>query len=43
MLAGRNVQLFSRVQLENAGLRLSQAEFFILVAAGACVGFLVGI
>lgn len=43
VLAGRNVQLFSRVQLENSGLRLSQAEFFILVAAGACVGFLVGI
>ncbi|MDP9997776.1 type II secretion system F family protein [Pseudarthrobacter sulfonivorans] len=42
-LAGRNIQLFSRVQLENAGLRLTQAEFFILVAAGACVGFLVGI
>ncbi|MHA7297386.1 type II secretion system F family protein [Pseudarthrobacter sp. MDT3-1] len=43
MLGGRTVQLFSRAQLENAGLRLSQAEFFILVAAGACVGFLVGI
>jgi tight adherence protein B len=43
MLAGRNVQLFSRVQLENAGLRLSQAEFFILVAVGACVGILVGL
>ncbi|WP_255768023.1 type II secretion system F family protein [Pseudarthrobacter sulfonivorans] len=42
LLSGRNVRLFSRVQLENAGLRLSQAEFFILVAAGACVGFLVG-
>ncbi|QNE15375.1 type II secretion system F family protein [Pseudarthrobacter sp. NBSH8] len=43
MLGGRNVQLFSRAQLENAGLRLSQSEFFILVAAGACVGFLVGV
>ncbi|WP_248759587.1 type II secretion system F family protein [Pseudarthrobacter sp. SSS035] len=43
MLGGRNVQLFSRAQLENAGLRLSQSEFFILVAAGMCVGFLVGI
>ncbi len=43
MLAGRNVRLFSRAQLENAGLRLSQAEFFILVAAGACVGFLIGL
>jgi tight adherence protein B len=43
MLGGRNVQLFSRNQLETAGLRLSQSEFFILVAAGACVGFLVGV
>jgi tight adherence protein B len=43
MLGGRNVQLFSRTQLEIAGLRQSQSEFFILVAAGACVGFLVGV
>ncbi|QDG67835.1 type II secretion system F family protein [Pseudarthrobacter sp. NIBRBAC000502772] len=43
MLEGRNVRLFSRAQLENAGLRLTQSEFFILVAAGMCVGFLVGI
>lgn len=43
MLAGRDVQLFTRAQLENAGLRFTQAEFFILVAAGACVGFLIGI
>lgn len=43
VLEGRNVQLFSRAQLEIAGLRLTQSEFFILVAAGMCVGFLVGI
>lgn len=41
-LAGRNVKLFSRTDLENAGLRLSQAEFFLLVGIGACVGMLVG-
>jgi len=43
LLAGRNVKLFSRAALENAGLRLSQAEFFLLVGIGACVGMLVGI
>ena len=42
LLAGRNVKLFSRPELENAGLRLSQAEFFLLVGIGACVGMLVG-
>ncbi|MDQ0731392.1 type II secretion system F family protein [Arthrobacter sp. B1I2] len=42
MLGGRNVKLFSRPELENAGLRLSQAEFFLLVGIGACVGMLVG-
>lgn len=42
LLAGRNVKLFSRAELENAGLRLSQAEFFLLVGIGACVGMLVG-
>jgi len=42
MLTGRSLRLFSRSALEQAGLRLSQAEFLILVAAGACVGFLVG-
>lgn len=41
-LAGRNVKLFSRTDLENAGLRLSQAEFFLLVGIGACIGMLVG-
>jgi tight adherence protein B len=42
LLHGRNVSLFSRAQLENAGLRLSQAEFFLLVGIGACIGMLVG-
>lgn len=42
ILAGRSVTLFSRAQLENAGLRLSQAEFFLLVGIGAGVGMLVG-
>ena len=42
MLGGRDVRLFSRAKLENAGLRFTQAEFLILVAAGACVGFLAG-
>ncbi|MEV7572508.1 type II secretion system F family protein [Arthrobacter nitrophenolicus] len=42
LLAGRNLALFSRPQLENAGLRLSQAEFFLLVGIGACIGMLVG-
>lgn len=43
LLAGRTVKLFSRAGLENAGLRLSQAEFFLLVGIGACVGMLVGL
>ena len=43
LLAGRNVKLFTRAELENAGLRLSQAEFFLLVGIGACVGMLVGV
>ncbi|GAB5078109.1 type II secretion system F family protein [Arthrobacter sp. AD-310] len=42
VLAGRSVTLFSQAQLENAGLRLSQAEFFLLVGIGAGVGMLVG-
>ena len=42
LLAGRNVKLFSRADLENAGLRLSQAEFFLLIGIGAGVGMLVG-
>jgi tight adherence protein B len=43
LLAGRNITLFARAELENAGLRLSQAEFFLLVGIGAGVGMLVGI
>lgn len=43
LLAGRNVKLFSRAELENAGLRLSQSEFFLLVGIGACVGMVVGV
>ncbi|MGX5715262.1 type II secretion system F family protein [Arthrobacter sp. MAHUQ-56] len=43
LLAGRNVKLFTRAELENAGLRLSQAEFFLLVGIGAGVGMLVGV
>ncbi|SLK01427.1 type II secretion system F family protein [Arthrobacter sp. P2b] len=41
-LAGRNVKLFARAELEDAGLRLSQAEFFLLVGIGAGIGMLVG-
>ncbi|WP_423182192.1 type II secretion system F family protein [Arthrobacter sp. NyZ413] len=43
ILTRRNVQLFGREELENAGLRMSQAEFFILVIAGALVGALIGL
>jgi tight adherence protein B len=42
-LANRNVRLYSREALENAGVRLSQAEFMVLVIAGAVVGALVGL
>jgi tight adherence protein B len=42
-LADRNVRLYSREALENAGVRLSQAEFMVLVIAGAIVGALVGL
>ncbi|MET1156731.1 type II secretion system F family protein [Arthrobacter sp.] len=42
LLHGRIIGLFSRMELENAGLRLSQAEFFLLVGISACVGMLVG-
>ncbi|WP_045729593.1 type II secretion system F family protein [Pseudarthrobacter chlorophenolicus] len=42
LLARRNITLFSRPQLENAGLRLSQAEFFLLVGIGSGLGMLVG-
>ncbi|GAC1369149.1 MAG: type II secretion system F family protein [Pseudarthrobacter sp.] len=42
-LATRNVRLYNREALENAGIRLSQAEFMVLVIAGAIVGALVGL
>lgn len=42
-LSRRNVRLFSRDTLENAGLRFSQADFFVLVIAGGCVGALIGV
>lgn len=42
LLGGRNLTLFSRPQLEDAGLRLSQAEFLLLVGIGAGIGLLVG-
>lgn len=41
--AQRKVRLFSREALENAGLRMSQSDFFVLVLAGAFVGALAGI
>lgn len=42
-LSTRNVRLYNRDALENAGVRLSQAEFMVLVIAGAIVGALVGL
>lgn len=39
----RNVRLFNREALENAGVRLSQSDFFMLVIAGAFVGALAGL
>ncbi|MET3949442.1 type II secretion system F family protein [Arthrobacter sp. UYEF36] len=42
-LAKRNVRFFNRETLENAGLRLSQADFLFLVLIGAFVGGLVGL
>ena len=41
--AQRKVRLFNRETLENAGLRMSQADFFVLVLAGALVGALAGL
>lgn len=38
----RKVQLFNREVLEDAGLRMSQADFFVLVLTGAFVGALAG-
>lgn len=42
-LAKRNVRFFNREALENAGLRLSQADFLFLVIIGSFVGGLVGV
>jgi tight adherence protein B len=43
VLAKRNVRYFNRESLENAGLRLSQAEFILLIMVGAFVGALIGL
>ncbi|APX03134.1 type II secretion system F family protein [Arthrobacter sp. QXT-31] len=43
VLSKRNVRYFNRESLENAGLRLSQAEFILLVMLGAFVGALIGL
>lgn len=42
-LANGGLRLFSRDALENAGVRMTQAEFLVLVAAGAVVGALAGL
>ncbi|TAP45391.1 type II secretion system F family protein [Arthrobacter sp. S39] len=42
-LEAGNIRLFNRDALENAGLRLSQTEFTVLVIAGSIVGALVGL
>jgi tight adherence protein B len=42
-LSKRNFRYFKRETLENAGLRLSQADFLLLVVIGAFVGALVGL
>ncbi|MCO4253298.1 type II secretion system F family protein [Pseudarthrobacter raffinosi] len=42
-LDGGSLRLFSRDALENAGVRMTQAEFLVLVGAGAVVGALVGL
>lgn len=39
----RKVRLFDREALENAGLRMRQADFFVLVLAGALVGAVAGL
>jgi tight adherence protein B len=43
VLAKRNVRYFNRESLENAGLRLSQAEFILLILVGAFIGALIGL
>ncbi|WP_066293217.1 type II secretion system F family protein [Arthrobacter sp. B6] len=42
-LEARNIRLYNRDALENAGLRLSQTEYTVLVIAGSIVGALVGL
>ena len=39
----RKVRLFDREALENAGLRMRQGDFFVLVLAGALVGAVAGL
>jgi tight adherence protein B len=41
-LAARNLKLYNRESLELAGLKLSQADYLVLVFAGACVAALAG-
>lgn len=42
-LAGGNFRLFNRDALEHAGLRMTQAEFIVLILAGGIVGALAGL
>lgn len=43
LLTKRNLRFFNREILENAGLRLNQADFLLLVIIGAFVGALIGL
>ena len=42
-LSGGSLRLFNRDALEHAGLRMTQAEFIVLVLAGGVVGALIGL
>lgn len=42
-LAKRNFRFFNRETLENAGLRLTQADFLLLVLIGSFVGAMIGV
>lgn len=42
-LDGGSLRLFNREKLEHAGVRMTQAEFLVLVASGAVLGALVGL
>jgi tight adherence protein B len=42
-LEGGSLRLFNREKLEHAGLRMTQAEFIVLVLAGGIVGALAGL